>query len=367
MTSVHPPTDNRIYHKMCRSLTDAGFAVTLVAAESRHKPPASAVRLVTVPKAKGRLGRMLWTAMRVCRAALRERADIYHFHDPELIPWGFLMRALGRRVVYDAHENLPAMLRDRHYLPPVIRPVLAAAVGFAERFLARFFSAVCAATPVIAARLKNSRLTVIQNFPTDRELGDAVATAYEARKYDLIYVGSITVVRGIKEVLAALLALNRTRPTTLQLVGSVAPSSLLDELKADPAWAHVAYHGQLGRAESQAMMRQSRVGLVVLRPAANYLDSYPTKMFEYLAAGAPVLASDFTLWRSIVERSNCGVVVDPLDPDAIAAAAARLLGAPVEADAMGRRGRDMVLRDFRWLNEERKLVALYRELLGRAR
>lgn len=367
MTSVHPPIDNRIFHKMCLSLAAAGYDVTLVAPDSPVKPPTDKVRLVSVPRVKGRLGRMFWTALRVCRVALSRRADVYHFHDPELIPWGVLMRLLGKRVIYDSHENLPLMLRDRHYLPAPLRPLVAGAVGLIEQVLGRAFSAICAATPVIAARLANARLTVVQNFPTDKELGEATTEAYGSRRHDLVYVGSITEVRGIREMLAALEIVNARRPTRLQLVGSVAPATLLDELKRHPAWRYVDYHGQLGRAESQAMMRECRVGLVILRPAANYLDSYPTKMFEYLAAGTPVLASNFALWRSIVDRSHCGEVVDPLDPHVIAEAALRLLDSPEAAGAMGARGREMVLKDFRWLNEERKLLSLYAQLLPATR
>lgn len=226
------------------------------------------------------------------------------------------------------------MLRDRHYLPAPLRPLVAGAEGLIEQVLGRAFSAICAATPVIAARLANARLTVVQNFPTDKELGEATTEAYGSRRHDLVYVGSITEVRGIREEFAALEIVNARRPTRLQLVGSVAPATLLDELKRHPAWRYVDYHGQLGRAESQAMMRECRVGLVILRPAANYLDSYPTKMFEYLAAGTPVLASNFALWRSIVDRSHCGEVVDRSARDRRSRAAT-----PGLAGSRGRHGR----------------------------
>ena len=85
MTSIHVIVDPRIVRKECTTLAQAGYDVTLVAA---HDGPVSSgsVRIVTVPKPKSRTERMTLTAFRVFRAALRERADVYHMHDPELLP-----------------------------------------------------------------------------------------------------------------------------------------------------------------------------------------------------------------------------------------------------------------------------------------
>jgi len=107
------------------------------------------------------------------------------------------------------------------------------------------------------------------------------------------------------------------------------------------------------------MLGASKVGLVVLQPVSNMGEALPVKLFEYMSAGIPVVASDFPLWRSIVEEANCGILVDPEDPVAIANAMQWVYDHPEEAEAMGRQGREAILSTYNWSNEEEKLFALY--------
>jgi glycosyltransferase involved in cell wall biosynthesis len=108
------------------------------------------------------------------------------------------------------------------------------------------------------------------------------------------------------------------------------------------------------------MLARSSVGLVTLHPRLNYVDSQPIKMFEYMAAGVPVVCSSFPLWRGIVEGHRCGICVDPMNPGEIAAAIDRLASSPGEVEEMGRRGREAVRERFNWAVEEAKLLDLYR-------
>ncbi len=120
-----------------------------------------------------------------------------------------------------------------------------------------------------------------------------------------------------------------------------------------------------GYAEEDSVLRllgASRIGLAVLHPEPNYLKGHPTKLFEYMAAGIPVVASDFPLWRGIVEGAGCGLLVDPLDVRSMASAIERLLRHPEEADAMGKRGREAVEKRYNWSIEEGKLLDFYHRL-----
>jgi len=110
-------------------------------------------------------------------------------------------------------------------------------------------------------------------------------------------------------------------------------------------------------------MAEATIGLVCFHPAANHVNAMPTKLFEYMAAGIPVVASNFPLWKEIVEGSSCGITVNPLEPKDIADAVQHLIDHPDEAEMMGENGRRAVLQKYNWENERQKLLALYHDLL----
>ena len=133
-------------------------------------------------------------------------------------------------------------------------------------------------------------------------------------------------------------------------------------MKAEVGWEKTDHLGWLDRSGVEQVLQESVAGLVTLHPVINYVDALPVKMFEYMAAGVPVIASDFALWRQIIEGNQCGLCVDPLDPQAIAAAIDYLIANPTEAKQMGLNGQRSVRERFNWSIEEQKLLKLYQSL-----
>jgi glycosyltransferase involved in cell wall biosynthesis len=362
LTSVHSRFDPRIFIKQCVSLAAHGYSISLVVADGKGDEIKGEVAIIDAGKAKNRLHRMFNISNRVFFKARKEDADLYHIHDPELIPTGLKLKSLGKCVIFDAHEDVPKQLLSKPYLRPILLRALACAFSLYERYACRKFDGIVAATPFIRDKFLqiNARTVDVNNFPLVGEL-DA-ATSWPDKRQEVCYVGGIGAVRGIRETVKALgLVQSAAR---LNLAGDFAEPALKAEVKKSAGWSRVNELGYLGRGGVRDVLGRSVAGLVTLHPISNYLDALPVKMFEYMATGIPPIASNFPLWREIVEGNDCGLCVDPLNPAEIAKAIDYLITHPEEARRMGENGRRAVLDKYNWSIEETKLLDLYRRVLG---
>ncbi|MGH9793032.1 MAG: glycosyltransferase family 4 protein [Candidatus Acidiferrales bacterium] len=363
MTAAHPPCDVRIFHKQCRSLAQAGYEVTLIA-PGTERVIREGVHLEPMPLWSSRASRMVRGAWMMYQKARRQKADVYHFHDPELIPVGVLLRLAGKRVIYDVHEDLPNTISYKSYVPRHLRWLVSRIAAVIEGLGSRCFTAIVVANPTGAGRFRarNGQVMVVSNYPRIEEIeragsGDTGAAAGDGF---LLYVGArITRARGAREMVQAMGLLPSSMPVQLKLAGGWDPPDLRAELSRIPGWERVRYVGWLGREELAQVLHQARAGLVVLHPEPNYLTAQPVKLFEYMCAGLPVIASDFPVNREVIETAGCGLLVNPLDPEEIACAIQYLWTHPQQATEMGRRGQQAVRERFNWANEERALLELY--------
>ncbi|MDH0089875.1 glycosyltransferase family 4 protein [Achromobacter mucicolens] len=365
LTTAHPRYDIRIYHKESRALARQGYDVHLIVADGNGPETRDLVHFHDIGTVTGRTRRMLLQPLRLLRVALGLQADIYHFHDPELLPVGLLLHWMGRTVVYDAHEDVPRQIMAKPWIPRPLRRLVSAAFEKFENFAARRVDAVICATPHITARfldLNNSSFNV-NNYPFRDELAPATAGAppAAARPRNICYVGSITRTRGAVEMVAAM----EFTDARLILAGIMADAQLETELKSMPGWAKVDYRGVVDRDGVRHILAQSQIGLVVLYPTPNHLASMPTKMFEYMSSGVPVLASNFPLWRAILDKARCGMCVGYDDPRKIATAINDMLSDTDGLAKMAANGRRAVMDHYNWEAEETSLITAYDHLASR--
>lgn len=364
MTSAHRALDVRIFHKISKSLVRRGYDVTVVAVHSQDEN-IDGIHVAAIPRSRSRLRRMTLNLYRIYRKTLELDADIYHFHDPELIPVGLLLRLRGKHVVYDAHEDLPRTVSYKEYVPPALRRLVAGAAEKLELFGARRLTGVIGATPPIAARFRpvNPNTVVVHNFPIVEELNQCSMRKWAEREAAVAYIGGIARERGIFELLDAMKLVIKKVECRLALAGWFSPKQMQAEVQKRAEASNVDFLGLLSRVHVSELLARVRAGIVVLHPEVNFIKAKPTKLFEYMCAGIPVIASDFPLWREIVEGAQCGLLVDPMRPSQIADAITYLLTHPREAEQMGRRGRATAERYFNWKSEERTLLSLYRSIL----
>lgn len=371
LSSAHSLLDNRIVEKECRSLAEAGFAVTCVGLP--RGPSAGpltlpdGLELIELPRPAGRLARAVAGGRRCLAIALARRPDIVHFHDPELVPWMLVLAAGGRRVVFDVHEDYATAVERSAWIPRPLKPAVAAAWRGIEAVCRRAFTIVIAER-YYAARFPGA--TPVLNYPrTDQfaALLDGARPPPPAHPR-LLYTGDVTLARGA-ELCARLVAampeaevrlVGRTDPALAQRLATIAGGDGRLTIEGIGAWLPFARIVDAYREPWTA-------GLAVMPDSPHYRDKELTKFFEYMAAGLPVIASDFPVWRELFSSTGAGLCVDPADPDALVAAVRALHADPARARAMGEAGRRAVRERFNWEGEARRLVDLYERLIGDAR
>jgi len=367
LSTVHPRTDSRIFIKEAQTLAHCfPHKVVLMVADGKGSVDSDEgeVSVCDLGRIWGnRLCRMVIGPWRAFFALRKLKPLIIHFHDPELVPLGIVLRVFGHKVVYDVHEDVPSDMLAKSWIPSLIRRSVAWAMAFVERIAGQLLSAVVVATPKIAEHFPNSKTIIVHNYPIKDELILPSVVPYCDRLNVFVYAGVIARNRGIVEIVRAF-ECNDLCEAKLDLAGAVSSEEFLDTLKALPGWRSVNFHGQVSRRKVADLLGHARAGLVLHHPIPNEINAKPIKLFEFMATGLPVIASDFPPLRKIIESADCGLLVEPLNSAAIAEAMRWILDHPSEAEMMGLRGQRMVGKEFNWENESLKLLSLYDKLLG---
>lgn len=362
VTSGHHRSDTRIFLKECSTLQAHGWPTTLVVADGDGDGRQGSIPVYDVGAPRSRRERLIVTPRRLAARALEIPSDVYHLHDPELLPVGLRLKRAGHHVIFDAHEHMPDSIRGKPYLPRTARPLLAGGFGAYESWACARFDAIVTATPAIRERFRNVNDDVVDvnNYPLSSEF--APRGTWSEKRSEACYVGAISAARGIEAVVAAM-ALVQT-PVRLNLAGRFYEPHVVAKVKAMPGWARVDELGQLDRSDVRRCLARSMAGIVTFLPEPNHVSAQPNKLFEYMGAGIPVIASDFPLWRAIVQENDCGLCVDPADPAAIAGAIDALIADPRRAEEMGHNGRKAVEAKYNWGTQEARLLATYARVMG---
>ena len=359
LTSVHSHTDVRIYLKEARSLAKAGYRVTLISPDGVGQDDFG-ICFQKINPINSRVLRILLSPFHMIKIALNEKADAYHFHDPELVFTGLLLKLFGKKVIYDVHEDVPRQILNKPWIKPILRKIIASVFEAFENFSSRRFDRIITATPVIDERFikQKCRSVNINNYPKLEEF-IPTTTKWEERDNSVCYIGGITKVRGVLELVKA----SGKSLARLKLAGKFESDEIKAQIEAMDEWQKVDYFGFIGREQVAEILSTVKAGVVTIHPIPNYLESLPIKMFEYMAAGIPVIASNFPYWQKIYSEGECGLFVGPQSVEQITQAIDWILSHPEEAEQMGKRGRELVLQKYNWGAEELKLLRLYDEIL----
>lgn len=353
----HKPLDTRIFHKEARSLTAAGFQVTLIIPHSENFKR-EGVDVHAVPLPKRGWEQLILCPWRIFRTALKEpRSSVFHIQDSELLVAGIALRCSGRKVIYDAHEDTPLQIDYQHWIPALVKPFYKLFYRLLERIAGWCFDAIIVAEPVIAKYFPSSKVALIRNFPRLDSFKDPVN--YESRDGSLVYVGLLSKPRGLLEMLEGHRIATEKINIPFILGGKFAPPSLEKEMMGK---YKAEYRSWLPYESMIKTLYTSSIGIIVPHPIERYKTNYPVKLFEYMAAGMPVIVSSEGESASFVREADCGIFVDPLDPQQIADAIVNLASNKLRAAEMGARGRSMIFDTYNWEAEALKLVGLHQKI-----
>lgn len=357
-----------MFHRECCTLVQAGYEVHLIAADAKEEIRRG-VHLHRIRLFRGRLRRMLWASCVSMVRALRTRADIYHYHDPELIWVGFLLRWIFRKkVIFDIHESVHQQILSKTYLAVWCRPGIARLYQLVERFFIKGQALIVANRNVMGSY--PARAYLVQNYPViDPEIK---RLAEHSRKSDpalLVYVGGVSKIRGAEVYLqlAAGLA-KRGRDFQMKIIGPCDEQfgrQMMDFIREEDLADRVELIGRMDWHQAMEYVAKARIGMCLLLPVPNYTTCLATKIIEYMMLGTAVLASNFDCWKPYVTGERTGCMVDPTDIEQIVSVCEQMLNDNEELDAMGKRGAEAVQARYNWGFESERLLACYTGLLNR--
>ncbi len=370
LVSVQKPFHVNIFHRQAMSLAKNGYSVTILA-QSDKKETMRSIRIFGIGKAKNRLHRILRTWKLFVRA-FKEKADIYHFFNPELLLWGIILKLVtGKPVIYGAHEHFPDAILIKNWVPPIFRKFIAKAIDIYERFFSKFVDCIIVTDYEIRKRFDkiNKKVILLFNFPKLEYFKFSKKEQKRVKQKLIIHAGSISKERGgdmmiemikrvkmkIPEIKLILIGKFDSDPYNFWFKNRIRELSLQDT---------ISILGPVPYEKITNYIRKAFIGLSLLQPVSKFKKNIPQKIFEYMACGIPVVASDLPSTSSFINESKCGILVNPTNPDEIADAIIYLFQHSDEARKMGENGRKVIFEKYNWELEEKKLLALYNTLVN---
>lgn len=363
ITSVHPISDTRIFYKECSSLAANGFKVTLiVCGDVSFEEIRNGIKCISlcIP-VRNRIERFIKRPKAIFRRAIQVDADVYHFHDPELMYVGFRLKKKNKIVICDIHEDYPRNILTKEWIPVIFRNIVSKLIAIYENYAVKHYDAIISVTPQIINRFNrvNKNSFLITNYPIVNIQPSQAADCKD--KDTFCYIGTITPVRNLHIILDALESMPYAK---LILAGEYDP--YIDRLAKMKGWKNVEYFGYVSPQKASVLYAKSIFGIVIEDyHAVNYYMEGSlgiTKLFEYMLAGLPVICTDFSLHKRIIDEYDCGITVTPRDVKGIINAIEYLLKNPNEALRMGNNGRKAVIQKYNWRSQEKILLEIYRNL-----
>ncbi len=374
ISTVHPAFDTRIFYKECKTLVKAGYEVYLIVTHDREDI-IDGVHIIPLPERKGRFYRFLVKDWLALSKAIKVNADIYHFHDPELIFVGLILKLFRKKVVYDIHEDYRTSILLKNWIPSYLKRFVSRilrlfeeigintfdGIVFAEKYYKKLFS------------VEKKKAIDLLNYPIISNISTRNGSSVlilRKKAFKLIYSGNVNEARGVFNIVNSFVELSKVRADVdLYLIGYT-PIEVFNRINEILLKEHLTdrvlilgKNRYIKREIIDAYYNYMDIGLALIPPNPHYTNKLLTKFYEYMQYGLPIVASDFPVWREFLHHNKCGITVNPGDPVNVAKTIIYLLENEEERRSMGKNGKRLIMEQYNWEIESRKLLYLYKELL----
>ncbi len=363
-TIAHLTEDERIFHKECKSLLE-DFDVTLVATSGKDEVK-DGINIIGLGMPKGAWQR-LKRIFSIVPVLVKQNADIYHFHDPELVITGYILKKFyGKRVAYDVHEHYTNKMKSKSFGKlKLFKPIIVGIWSRMERWMAKSFDLIVSADSVTAQQFPPDRTITIGNFPTLEFIKDAAPRSVPEKEEDfrVVYLGTIHEQRGLRKCVEAIEKV-KYPGIKLHIIGNSNFPELTELFQKS---SRVVYHGRIPWEKLSAELNKCSVGLILLQPVSAFM-YYPgeniVKLFEYGGMGIPYIMSDFPGLKKFNEKNGGGITVDPTDTDLIARTIEKLYEDKELFHKLSKEGIEMVRKEYNWDMQAQKLTDAYNRILN---
>ncbi len=368
VTTVHNLHDTRIYYKEIMSLVNSGFLVSFIVQKNDGYLKNDTITYYFLSDRSGLFTRFS-NNIKALIYSFKIKAEIYHLHDPELLPLGILIKILLRKkIIYDIHELYHDAILHKHYFPKYVAKISSKIYSIIEKFSIRFFDSIILAELNYSKHYSKYEHEIIQNyFPEKYILKNLKLINPNEQPLKIIYVGGITKIRGIYELLNFLKLLKKHLEFEFHLIGPIYPDSIRKDIDSfineNTLKGNVIIYNRIPYTIALNIMESCDVGLLFLHPIINNTTILSTKMFEYMAKGLVVLMSDFPLWVEFNSQYNCGLTINIFDIDNQIEAIIDYFKNTEVLNKIKSNNVKLIKENFRWEIEEKKLLNLYNKIL----
>lgn len=367
-SSIHSYDYSRIFHLEAKSLSSNYYVDIYACASFTKKKFNENLRVIGLPQWKRKSERFRNFFILFLKL-LRSNSDVYIFQDTLsmlLIP---IVKLFKRKVtIYDIHENYHGFIREKEWIPNYLSNTAANIYIFLEKIVLKFANMVWFAVDDIADHYKNVNIKklVVGNFPSIEKFNRILRNEYE-KKNQFVFVGSMDSDRSITQIIEAFAIFNEQNTDfALVLVGPFYSEDyenrINNMIQSYNLESKVKLLGILEYELAMQIIAESKIGFSLHQPTYNYLRGMPLKLFEYIGLGIPVITSNFTNFKAIVEKNNCGICVDPNKVDEIVDAMIYMTTHETERSRMGENGKQIVQNKYNWENISTKITLAIKEL-----